>query len=402
MTTLRTPVVGDGTTASSRARSRWRRARWPVLVVVALLVLAGLSAIARPATSSTPLAPDNPEPPGARALAEVLGDRGVDVVYVQTVADAVAAAEADEPTTLLVAQGDYLLPEQEDALVGTGADLALVAPSDHLLDLATDGAAQLSYSWGSSETARPAGCDDPAAQAAQEIRSDGVGFEATGTGDVTLCFAAADDPDVAAYLAHEGDGRTVRALDTSTILRNDSIADDGGAALALWTLGANERLVWLVADPFDMSLSGEGEEDGVVAASLPPWAGVAALQLLVVAVVLALWRGRRLGPLVTEHLPVVVRASETTRGRGRLYRRAGARGHAAAGLRAATADRVASRLGLPRSAEATTLVDAVSRATGRPVEQVTHVLYGPPPADDASLLELARLLDQIESEVHHS
>ncbi|MBD5786346.1 DUF4350 domain-containing protein [Cellulosimicrobium terreum] len=399
VTTAHVPVVGDGTTASSRARSRWHRARWPLAVLASLLLLAGITAIARPATSGTPLAPDNPGPDGSRAVAEVLRDQGVDVTYVQTVADAVAAADRDEPTTLLVAQGDYMLPEQEDALVATQADLVLVAPSDSMLDVATDGAVRTVYDWPDGNVGRPADCADPAAVAAGQIRSDGVGFEATGSGDVTLCFPAPDGAG-SAYLVHETGDRSVRAMDTPTLLRNDSITDDGAGALVLWSLGAHENLVWLVADPFDTSLGGDTDE--LQAASLPPWAGVAALQLLVVALALALWRGRRLGPLVVEDLPVVVRASETTRGRGRLYRRAGARGHAAAGLRAGSADRLAARLGLPRSAEAASLVDAVARATGRPVEQVTHLLYGPPPADDAALLELARHLDQIESEVHHS
>ncbi|MGO3432431.1 MAG: DUF4350 domain-containing protein, partial [Cellulosimicrobium funkei] len=65
-------------------------------------------------------------------------------------------------------------------------------------------------------------------------------------------------------------------------------------------------------------------------------------------------------------------------------------------------DRLAHRLGLPRSADAPTVVDAVARATGRPGDQVAQLLYGPPPADDAALLELARHLDRIESEVYHS
>ena len=167
-----------------------------------------------------------------------------------------------------------------------------------------------------------------------------------------------------------------------------------------WTLGAHDRLVWLVPDPFDTSLADDGSTTPGL--SLPPWFGVVALQALVVLLVVVLWRGRRLGPLVTEDLPVIVRAAETTRGRGRLYRRAGARGHAAAGLRASAADRLAHRLGLPRSADAPTVVDAVARATGRPGDQVAQLLYGPPPADDAALLELARHLDRIESEVYHS
>ena len=68
----------------------------------------------------------------------------------------------------------------------------------------------------------------------------------------------------------------------------------------------------------------------------PPWTQRAFWWLLVVGVLVALWRGRRFGPVVTEPLPVVVRSAEVVEGHGRLYRRAaGPRpgGRAAAGGR---------------------------------------------------------------------
>ena len=69
---------------------------------------------------------------------------------------------------------------------------------------------------------------------------------------------------------------------------------------------------------------------------LPPWVGIVVAQLVVAVLVAALWRGRRLGPVVAEPLPVAVRAAETTEGRARLYRRRRARGRAADHLRAAS------------------------------------------------------------------
>ena len=69
-------------------------------------------------------------------------------------------------------------------------------------------------------------------------------------------------------------------------------------------------------------------------------------QLCLVVLLVALWKGRRPGPLVAEELPVVVRASETVEGRGRLYRSRRARDRAAAALRTATLQRLLPRLGL--------------------------------------------------------
>src|SRR4029079_16437584 len=123
---------------------------------------------------------------------------------------------------------------------------------------------------------------------------------------------------------------------------------------------------------------------------LPPVVPILALQRLLVVVVAALWRGRRLGRLVTERLPVVVRAGETTRGRGRLYRRGRSYGHAAAALRAGTAARSAARLGLPGWAPAPLVAAAAARATSRRPADVEALLYGPPPTDDRGLADLAR------------
>ena len=116
----------------------------------------------------------------------------------------------------------------------------------------------------------------------------------------------------------------------------------------------------------------------------------------------ALWQGRRLGPLVAEELPVVVRASETVEGRGRLYRSRRARDRAADALRTATLQRLLPRLGLGAGAPAPAVVATVAPRSGADAQFVSYHLFGPPPATDNDLLQLARALDEIERQVTHS
>ena len=101
--------------------------------------------------------------------------------------------------------------------------------------------------------------------------------------------------------------------------------------MALRLLGQRDRLVWYVPEAADLV----GDDGVSLRTLLPEWilpglwiAGATVLALL-------LWRVRRLGPLVTEPLPVTVKAIETTQSRGRLYRKAGDRAHAAQALRRA-------------------------------------------------------------------
>jgi hypothetical protein len=137
-----------------------------------------------------------------------------------------------------------------------------------------------------------------------------------------------------------------------------------------------------------------------VAAQLPR--GLVPALWLVVAAVLAtmLWRGRRLGPLVVEPLPVVVKAVESTQGRGRLYRRVRDRDHAAAVLRGATVRRLAAVLRLPAGTPADQVARAVADLTGRDAAAVHHLLETRPVADDSALTRLAGDLAGLEREVH--
>ena len=117
---------------------------------------------------------------------------------------------------------------------------------------------------------------------------------------------------------------------------------------------------------------------------------------------LMLWRARRLGRVVPEPLPVVVRASETVEGQGRLYRAARARRRAATALRAAALSRMAPRLGIRRDDGTAAMVDAVVTRTRRSPTDVTALLYGAEPEDDQALVTLADQLDALEAEVRRS
>ena len=389
-----TEVVGDGTTARSRIRSRWLRARWPVVVVLLVVGTALLASVIRPPVSDAPMGVDNPASQGGRALAQILGAQGVRVEQVRTSDEALARAGAG--TTLLVI-GTYLLTdEQVDQLAETEADLVLAEPESWHVTRLTDGAVSTGNLYGSRPTAQ-ARCTDPDATAAGAVRSDGLGLRAA-VPTAVVCFPSEDDPATGAYVVVEQGSRRIVTFDDAGLMTNDRLDEDGNAALMLRTLGHHETLTWYIPSYGD---TGAPVAPGA-AELLPPWTRPLTAQLLLVLVALALWRGRSLGRIVTEPLPVTVRAAETTLGRGRLYRRWRSRGHAAAALRAGVARRAGARLGLPRTAGATDVIDALAGATGRSTEQVAGLLYGPPPTDDAALLQLARQLDDLESEVHRT
>ena len=180
-------------------------------------------------------------------------------------------------------------------------------------------------------------------------------------------------------------------------LSNDQVLRADNAAVALRLLGQHDRLVWYVPTLDDLV----GDDGVSLATLLPDWLRPTLWLLVIVSLALLLWRARRLGALASEPLPVVVKAIETTRSRGRLYRKAGDRAHAAAVLRSAARVRAADRLGLGPQADTATVVRDLARRTGTPVEEVESLLgpTAPVPATDHDLITLANRLAELDREV---
>jgi hypothetical protein len=111
------------------------------------------------------------------------------------------------------------------------------------------------------------------------------------------------------------------------------------------------------------------------------------------------WRARRLGPLVTEPLPVVVVAAETVIGHGRLYQTRRARGKAAAALRGALLARLGPPLGLEASPGSEAVTAAVAQRSAAAPDRIRNLLYGPAPRTDAALVTLASDLDDLAREI---
>ena len=269
--------------------------------------------------TSTPMDPDNPGPDGARALARVLGDEGVDV-QVARGADELEAIDVDGGTSVVVVLPEYLGTSTIERLrdhTGDAHTVIVVGAGPGVADAFGELGGGASIPLGEG---RESGCDDP--------RFDGLTLEvdfddpSTRSGD---CF----DGKAGAIVTEPADGLLLFGADQA--LTNDQILRADNAAVALRMLGQDERLVWYVPSIDDLV----GDDGVSLQTLLPRWVRPGLALLAIVMVTVILWRARRLGALATEPLPVVVRAVETTRSLGRLYRRSGDRDHAAESLRRA-------------------------------------------------------------------
>ncbi|HEX6681279.1 MAG TPA: DUF4350 domain-containing protein [Candidatus Limnocylindrales bacterium] len=150
-------------------------------------------------------------------------------------------------------------------------------------------------------------------------------------------------------------------------------------------------------DPVDEGFADGGSQPP---SPFPTWLLPLMAMLLLAAIALAFARGRRLGPPVTEPLPIDVPGAETALGRSQLYRRAKARSAALETLRYDARLRLATAL--KTSTDRDPLLDALAARTGQPRDLLETVLFGPEPEDDSALqtrtTELLRLVQQVTRE----
>ncbi|MDX3265429.1 DUF4350 domain-containing protein [Streptomyces sp. NPDC093228] len=384
------------TSASPTTRQVWTRARGVLLAVVLLLVGAVVIAVVRSDAHHGRLDPRSADPYGSRAVAALLADRGVSTRVVTTLAEARDAAGSD--TTLLIAVPDQLTSRQQrlvhEAMEGSGGRTVLVTPTASVRTLAPGISPDPAVAFAS--TLEP-DCALPAAQRAGTADTGGARYVANAAG-ADICYPSDGLPTLVRLPAASGGGDTV-VLGSPDILYNNRLDEEGNASLALQLLGSRPHVVWYLPSFSDPSATDSGRKSFFDL--LPSGWLWGTLQLFVAAALAALWRARRLGPLVPEKLPVAIRASEAVEGRARLYRKANARDRAATALRSATRARLAPLVGVPLAQAHTpeVLLPALSAHLHGDGPSLHSLLFGPPPGDDAALISLADQLDALESEV---
>jgi len=383
---------------SPDAASLWRRWRIPAALAGVILLGGIVVALLQPTVAVTTYLDPGPagtQATGAHALADLLASRGNTVITAGTAeaAEADLAGAGPGRSTLVVTSPGLLTAGQLAGLARTPADRFLVGPDQAALTALAPGVTRLGTA---PVRALPPGCSLPAARLGGTADMGGLRLALQpGRPGMALCYPVDGSASLVQYTA---DGRVITVLGTGNALTNGSLADQGNAALALNLLPARSRVVWLVPGlGLASSTTGGGQKSLLNLIPLPAY--LVAVQLALAAVLAALWRARRLGPLVPEPLPVVVRASETVEGHAGLYRSRRARGRAAAALRAAMLARTLPVLGLAPDARREELLAAVAARSGRDVRRVESMAFGPAPADDAALVALADELDILEREV---
>ena len=412
MTTSTAPGVSPATRSSPRHEPHHnhhdgaqtflgKRPRWvtPVVVVGVLLAVAlGLTLLERGGHANTDdLDPANPGFTGAQAMAHVLTAHGVTVTVVRSQRELLDTT-VDGTSTVVVTQTIRLSRRTARTALthsAVAASLVLLDPdpevtkgmglpvSSHLTDLTSPGA---------SCRSSLVGTDFRLALADRAYKAT-----ANGSG-ATTCFPDKKDGGGALVSLPGAAGRPpVILLGDDTLISNGAALDSDNAAIALHLLGQTRHLIWYIPSLADITPS-----ESTSRSTAPSWFKPGLALATSAFLFLSLWRGRRLGRLVTEPLPVIVRAIETTESRGRMYRKARDRTRALTVMRLATRKRLTAYLGLSSWSSVSSVAAAAASVSGRSYKEVLELLSSSAVNDDSSLLRLANTLTALEKEVRRT
>lgn len=366
---------------------RMTRGRLAVAAIVGCLLAVLVAAVVlTPRTTDEPLDPASATPDGTRAVAQVLGQHGVQVTIARRVTE--LPADGVRGATVVLTRPQLLAPhtlQRTMALAATARRLVIVDA-----DPATLQALDLPVTVDRLE-------DQPVSRCSVEwlhgLQLSWADLLYTPADFDRTCFGEGGKGAVV-VLPPQGRAPETVLLGSRAALTNKTVTDADNAAIALRTLGASDRLVW-----FAPNLA-TGDSAAAEGPRWPRWFHPAIWLAGAVVLLVMVWRGRRFGALATEPLPVLVAADETTRSRGQLYRKAHDRGRAAAVLRQATRVRLARYLGLAPNGPPETLVGHTARAAAHDPAHVADLLYGTePPPDDAAMTTLAQDLQLLERQV---
>ena len=371
-------------------RSWFKRHRgWAAIGAACAVTLAlAISSRLAPTGDDVLLSVHNSGPGGAKAVSEILGRHGVDVNAVGSFGAALDALQASPDATLLLFdRNGFLDASQLDLLRTETMRVVLVTPRINTLTALDAGISQAGVVPLTSPTLEPDCWNDDAEIAGTVSGESGFLYD----GD-SLCYRP---PGTAAGLLASTEDGTLTVLGSAGLVSNEHLAEHGHAALALRMLGSSKDLVWYLPGLGDLTSTDSTKTLDELA---PGWVSFVGPWLCFVTVLAIVWRGRRLGPLVFEPLPVVVKAVETAEGRARLYHDSHAVDRARDNLRAGTLVRLAKELRLGPDATADDVAEAAARHLARPVADIKELVHEHP-RNEARLVEWSQELDKLENEV---
>ena len=389
MTAPATPTSGGTATsgadsAGTAGSPSGRRYGLWALVVLGLLAVALVAG--GPSTPGHSLDPGSTDSNGTKAMVDLLQDSGADVTVQDT-----SPGTSSDVAVLLSDSTSQAMTDQLERWVEAGGTLIVADPRSSFVPVATSSLDILGVT---DRAVQRADCSIAALAGIEQLRpGPGVLYERADSTE--SCFAGTSG----AFVVDTPTGRGhVVAVGSSALFTNDMLGADDNAALTVALMAPREGTT--VAMLYGMVPDGGTRASGF-AALIPTGVRLALLQLAIAFVLYTWWRGRRLGRPVREPQLVQIGGSELVGAVGNLMQQTHDPDRAARLLRADLRRRLAERLGLPPDSNPDVIAEVTAARSGADRDQVARAVTDHHIRTEDELLDLARDIDRIRTEVLH-
>lgn len=370
-------------TVQNRPQSRLASVRnhWkPLAAVFAILTCFAIYLVNAGSNSNDRLLDTSSvENQGAAGYIHLLKARGYDVNVVRNGLTIESALnQAGEDTTVMVSPDAAVYGRLGRSLQRTKAGrVVLLAPSQQILSAAKVEADRLDRQAAVSTSTRPE-CSSELTAPVREVPASlgATSYEAeTAT---TVCFPtvpAVQGVFRGGLLVFDKPNQTTIVLGTVHPLTNSYLATKDSAALGLSLVKGTKKIVWIdpkLAD-FQNNTPNQQKPSNDMPSQLS-WMNSLKWWALFLIAMVGLWQGRRLGRIVTEYLPVMVKSSETARGLGRMYSGSKSYERSLELLQSAASVRISKLLGVHPSSTQQDLIAIIAQALGRNETEVSSIL----------------------------
>lgn len=203
------------------------------------------------------------------------------------------------------------------------------------------------------------------------------------SGSLLSIWPATDDPE---YIL----------ISDRSAFTNANVQSLNNAALALTLYGAHPKAVFYYERP---SIQQQSPANAKLWQLLPPWVFWAGVALLFAAFALMIAKGRRLGPLAREPLPVIISASEIEEARASLAREGKHASWAMALIQSRARRKLRRALYLPARASEEELTNTLAAKLNKPTSELHALLYDAEVSTEKELTQRSHKIDQLIQEV---
>ncbi len=386
MTATASESQTQGTQGGGRGRGRRRWVPW-VAALFALAVVAVLLGAPR-SSDSNDLDPASTSSSGTKALVMLLDQSGarVDVTKRSPGADTDVAV-------LLVDTTDVQMTDDLTRWVRAGGVLVVADPASSFAPNVSSSAQPFALG---PASIRPGECTIAALSAVGSVWPPNGGEFFSVPSGAGRCFTE----DRSAFVVDQptGQGHIV-SVGSADVFTNGALDQYDNSVLAVALMaprtGTRVSMLW------GMDGAGGAKAGPSLGSLISIGFKLAVVELLIAFVIYAWWRARRLGQPVLESQPVQIGGSELVSAHGNLLQQSHDPDRAARLLRSELRRSLAERLGLPRNAAAEVVAEVTAARTGADRARVLRAVADTPIRSEDELLDLARDIDTIRTEVLH-